>query len=480
MACTIILCILANSLLLLPYYLRKRTEAVRGAWKGVNTSLMRGEIASSAFDAELSKISTQYEIRLLILDGESQTVKSSAVDDTERMAVLLWNHILGHEDSYADVDVIEKTNTYTLQKENYRQSGTQYLILWGYLDNGNMCMIESPLDSIDVSAALSSRFMIAAGLFSAALGAILIFFITGRMTRPVTRLTALSEEMKKLNFEAKYSDRTGNELDLLGENLNELSSALEQTISELKTANTKLLRDIEKKEEIDAERRTFVSDVSHELKTPIALIQGYAEGLVEGVTDDEESRQEYCRVILDEAGKMNRLVKELLTLSHLESGENPMNFTRFDITELIRNYLRSAQLLIQKAGANVRMEDYPPVYVWADEFMVETVLQNYVGNALKHLDGEKILEVRMERREEETVRISVFNTGEPIPPESMGQIWDKFYKVDKARTRDDGGSGIGLSIVKAIMETLHRGYGVIDYDNGVEFWFELEATNADQ
>ncbi len=472
MAGMVALCIVANSLLLRPYYMKKKTDTIRQAYRSINEAGNRDEIQTDAFDVALQQISAKYNLQMIILDAEARTVKASS-SDTDRMARLLWNNILQARNADTQVDVIEKTNNYILQTEYYSRTNTQYLICWGYLDNGNIFLIESAVDSIDESVSLSNRFLTAVGLLAIAAGVLLIFFITGRMTKPITDLSAVSGEMKKLHFDAKYEGRAGNELDLVGENLNDLSETLERTISELKTANNELQRDIEKKEKIDADRREFLSNVAHELKTPVALIQGYAEGLADGVNDDEESRNAYCDVIVDEALKMNRLIKKLLTLSHLESGENPVTFERFDITELVRNYLRSVQILTDKENANVRMEEYPPIYVWADEFLTEEVLQNYVGNALQHLSGERIVEVKLTPGEGE-VRVSVFNTGEPIPDENVDKIWDKFYKVDKARTRAYGGSGIGLSIVRAVMEAMHRDYGVINYDNGVEFWFSLE------
>lgn len=100
---------------------------------------------------------------------------------------------------------------------------------------------------------------------------------------------------------------------------------------------------------------------------------------------------------------------------------------------------------------------------------------NYFTNAINYAGGEKIIDVKIQRTDDR-VRVSVFNTGIPIPEESVAHLWEKFYKVDKARTREYGGSGIGLSIVKAIMESMNREYGVINYDNGVEFWFQLDMA----
>ncbi len=222
-------------------------------------------------------------------------------------------------------------------------------------------------------------------------------------------------------------------------------------------------------------RTEFIGNVSHELKTPIALIQGYAEGLKEGISDDPESRAFYCDVIMDEAGKMNHMVKNLLTLNQLELGEEEVVFERFDVTLMIEGIIQSSEILIQQKGANVRLGAERPTFVWSDEWKVEQVFRNYFSNALNHLDGEKVIDIQVTKNmQNDTVRISVFNTGKQIPEEDIDQIWNKFYKVDKARTREYGGNGIGLSIVRAIMDSFHREYGVKNYKNGVQFWFELD------
>ena len=279
--------------------------------------------------------------------------------------------------------------------------------------------------------------------------------------------------MSDLNFEAKYESHAGNEIDVLGDNFNRMSGQLEATISELKSANNKLQKDIADKVKIDEMRKEFLDNVSHELKTPIALVQGYAEGLKEGINDDPESMEFYCDVIMDEASKMNKLVKNLLTLNHLESGRDEIVMERFDLTALIQGVLSTMDIMIQQKEAKIIFEEKKPVYVWADEFKTEEVVTNYVSNALNHLEGEHEIEIKI-LKEESTVKVTVFNTGTPIPEEDIPKLWNKFFKVDKARTREYGGSGIGLSIVKAIMEGMNQKYGVVNFDNGVEFWFTLD------
>ena len=136
-------------------------------------------------------------------------------------------------------------------------------------------------------------------------------------------------------------------------------------------------------------------------------------------------------------------------------------------------------ILTQDKGITVNFTGAEPVFVWGDEFRVEEVVTNYFSNAVNHCEGEKIIDINIEK-ENGKAKVTVFNTGSPIPEDSIDHIWEKFYKVDKARTREYGGSGVGLSIVKAIMESMNGRYGVQNFNNGVMFWFELELIKDEQ
>lgn len=370
-------------------------------------------------------------------------------------------------------EVLEKTDSYDICKSVDPQNNTEYLTMWGNFDNGDIFIMRSPLESIRSAVTIFNRFIGVVGGCVILVSVLLAWYFSKRITEPIMELATLSQKMADLDFDAKYTSGGSNEIGVLGENFNRMSERLEQTISNLKEANYKLQKDIEQKEKRENMRSEFLGNVSHELKTPIALIQGYAEGLKEGVNDDPESREFYCEVIMDEAGKMNRMVKNLLALNQLEFGEDDVQFERFDITSLISGVLQSLDILIEQKEAQVIFRHKNPVYVWADEFKVEQVVRNYVNNALNHVDGEKVIEIKI-TKENDMAKITVFNTGTPIPEEDLPHIWEKFYKVDKARTREYGGNGIGLSIVKAIMDSFGKGYGAINHTNGVEFWFELD------
>jgi signal transduction histidine kinase len=308
------------------------------------------------------------------------------------------------------------------------------------------------------------------------LSAIISIFASRKIAEPILELTEISRRMTNLDFNIKYHGKGENEIDQLGEHINQLSQTLESTISELKSANNELQIDIKKKTQIDEMRKEFLSNVSHELKTPLALIQGYAEGLSECVNEDASSREFYCEVIMDEADKMNQMVKKLLTLNQLEFGNDMVVMERFDLTELILGVIQSSSILLEQKRIHLTFHTDQSMYVWADEFKVEEVMTNYLSNAIHHTEELGRIDIKYTQMED-YVRISVFNTGRQIPKEDLERIWIKFYKVDKARTREYGGSGIGLSIVKAIMDSFHRSCGVINHTDGVEFWFELDTKS---
>lgn len=474
MAATISLCWFINSTFLGEFYINNKMKALKSAYTMVNKEFSAGNILTEEFDIQLQKIIEKHNISLIVLDADSKMLITSR-NDQETMSKRLWDNFFnGFKE--ADQRILEESETYTIQQITDSRTHTEYIEMWGVFDNGNIFLFRSALEGIRDSVMIANRFLAYVGIGAVILSGLIILMVSRKVTEPILELADISERMTRLDFDAKYCGNSKTEIALLGNNINELSTTLEKTISELKTANNELQKDIEYKTEVDEMRKEFLSNVSHELKTPIALIQGYAEGLKEGINDDAESREFYCDVIMDEAAKMNNMVKKLLTLNQLEFGNDVVTMERFDIVSLIRNYIQSAEILTKQKEINVRFEEPDgAVHVWADEFKTEEVFNNYFSNAINHCTNDKIIDVKLTHLSGK-VRVSVFNTGDPIPEESISHLWEKFYKVDKARTREYGGSGVGLSIVKAIMESMNQEYGVISYDNGVEFWFELETN----
>lgn len=410
---------------------------------------------------------------IVMIDSTTGKAFLSSARESEWLALKVQRYVL--DQNRNETEIVAEHENYTIEKTYDPRNKTYNLECWGFFsDNSTMFILSIPLASIRDSVRLSNLFLTYVGVIALILGSILMYATTRKITSPILALSALSEKMSHLDFEAKYEGTAEDEVGVLGRSMNTLSDKLKETIGELKTANNELQRDIEEKIRIDETRKDFIANVSHELKTPIALIQGYAEGLTEGMAEDAESRDYYCEVIMDEANKMNTMVKRLLNLTALEFGNDMPVMEQFDITNLIQGILSSAGILLQQKDAKVVFEHKEPIWVWADEFKIEEVITNYLNNAMNHLEGEKRIEIRLARQEDQ-VKVTVFNTGKHIPEEDLGNLWTKFYKVDKARTRAYGGSGIGLSIVKAIMDSHSKECGVKNVEGGVEFWFTLDG-----
>lgn len=409
-----------------------------------------------------------------VADPQSLRVVATNARDDQYMTGRLLGNLLGQEDQNSKV--LREQQRFKIIRMHDRFTEMDYIELWGSLDNGNYYIVLSALDSISDAARISLQFYIMIGLAAVLAGAVLILLMSRRMVRPIRELTRYSQQMAELDFGIHYEGREEDEIGELGRNFNRMSEHLEKAVSDLKSANTQLQKDIEKKIEIDEMRREFLSNVSHELKTPIAIIQGYGEGLQEMIDEDPSISRHYADIIVDEAQKMNLMVKQLLSLNQLEFGNKMLSMERFDLAEVIRRILKTQAVMIEKKGGEVvfQPEGERKVPVWGDEFQIEEVLTNYLTNALNHLAHGHLIEITCEEKEG-IVTTTVFNSGDPIPEEELPKIWIKFYKVDKARSRAYGGSGIGLSIVKAIMEAHHQRAGVKNYKDGVAFSFTLES-----
>lgn len=468
---------LLNDTFLERYYVFNKEKELLGGFETINNACVEGTLETEDFDVPFEKICTNGNINIVVFQQgdyiqENRVIRSS-FNNAQILEMQIGDMLYGPNNQ--EPQIVRTTDAYVIERQTDRRMKSEFLILVGSLDDGETSIyMKTALESIRESAEITNRFFLVVGAISLVLCVFVIVFVASGISKPIRELTTISQKMTNLDFEAKYTPEknVSMELDELGNHMNVLSDTLEKTISELKAANNELLQDIEKKEQIDEMRKDFLSNVSHELKTPLALIQGYAEGLRDGVSDDPENMQFYCDVIVDEADKMNQMVRKLLTLNQLEFGNEIVEMKRFDITELVQGVISASSLLISNENIHIEFTEDEPVYVWGDEFKVEEVISNFLSNAIHYALGEKRIRIWFEERGD-LLRVSVFNTGNPIPEEEIDKVWIKFYKVDKARTREYGGNGIGLSIVKAIMDSFHRDCGAINHEDGVEFWMEL-------
>lgn len=370
----------------------------------------------------------------------------------------------------------DNENGYKFETRRDPQLRIDFLDLSTDLNNGDRLTIRVPLVSIKESVDVANRFILIIGSIIIVLGSMLAFWFSKKFTKPIVEVNKIARNMAKFDFDQKCKISGKDEIGQLGQSINYLSGELNRAITELNIKNKKLEEDIEKERKIDEMRKEFVSSVSHELRTPLSLIQGYAEGLACNINESEEDRKFYCDVIMNETNKMNKLVKDLLNLSQIESGYFQIEKTEFDLTFLMEYVLNKYKSIFEEKNIKLLFEQSESIIVCGDMTRIEQVLTNYINNAINHIDGNNTIRISKIIYGNK-VRVNVFNTGKHIPDESIENIWKSFYKVDKARTRAYGGYGLGLSIVKAILDLHNNKCGVENIEDGVNFWFEIDKVN---
>ena len=432
---------------------------------------------TSDFITELQKIDSTKNIEIVVCDLDNNVLFSSSSNFLKNGFFMLNSFeksSIEFSFEYFNSTLTDE-NPYFIKTISDNKIKSDFVMLCGRLNPSYIIFLRTPLETIRESVSISNNFLILVGSICVLISSIITFIISKAFTRPIEELNDIALSMANLDFSKKYEVTTNDEIGMLGTSINKLSDSLEKTIQNLKEANMDLEKDVEEKSKLNEMRSQFISDVSHELKTPIALIQGYAEGLVDGILTDEENKKYYCEVILDEANKMSNLTKDLLDLSRLEYGKNELRLECFDITELILSTLKKNELLLHEKNVKCEFNCEKHLKVFADINRIEQVLTNYLSNALKHVCNENIIRCSQVEKNNK-IQISIYNSGNQISEEDLARIWTRFYKVDSSRNRSIGGTGLGLSLVKAIMNQHNNNFGVKNTDGGVEFWFELDKA----
>ncbi len=470
----IVFLIVVNNFVFGQFYLYNKTKALKSVYEIVNNYYnMEQDID---LETQLERIAINNNFDILIKNDQNVNVYTSNRDFFSAFGQM--SEMTSRYNTDAG-EMIEKAESFTIKKMKDSKNGITYIVLSAILDNGYLLYVRIPITSIQESVKISNNFLYLMAGFAILIAAVIVSYVSRKFGDPISELNDIAKKMSNLDFSHRYRiTDADDEINNLGKSINVMSDKLEKTICQLRNTNIELEKDIEEKSKIDEMRKSFISDVSHELKTPIALIQGYSEGLLENVNSDEESRKFYAEVILDETNKMDRLVKQLLELMKLEYGKREFEDKKFNMVELEKEVVRKSQVILEEKQISVKFKTCEEINVLADEFYIEQVISNYITNAIKHVkevNGKKyILIENIVNIEKNKVRVKVFNTGEAIADEDLARIWNRFYKVDSSRNRAEGGTGIGLSFVKAIMSHYGNVYGVINQENGVEFYLELD------
>jgi len=462
--------IILNSFFLKPYYISQKKNMLIKNTQYID-SIYENNLQEVSFDLE--KIERNNAIHITIADSNNNIKYDSMLKRLNASSNI--------KRPSERVNMIEQFDNKELSNGQFAfkiakdlRLNTDFINSCHLLNNGDKLLLSIPLDEITANVNISNKFFMLIGLLTIIIGILATLIYSKKFTEPILKLNEITQNMSKLDFKWKYVVTSKDEIGELGENINFLSQQLDKSINELKEKNKELRADIEKKRALDEMRKGFIANVSHELKTPISLIEGYAEGLKINVVEDEEDKEFYCDVIINEAKKMNQLVKSLLNLSFIDSGSAELEISIFNISELIEELIYKFQPIFNEKQVKLDRSKVKELMVSGDRLMIEQILVNYTNNALNHINEKREIIIDTSRNESK-VRITMFNSGKQIPEEDIDKVWQSFYKIDKARTRAYGGTGLGLSIVAGIQKLHGNSYGLRNVEGGIEFWFDMDT-----
>ena len=418
--------------------------------------------------------------------GNDYFVILSEAEQTQNVSIDLYdetdNFLYEGKTSYLSGNKINVISRKTNDDGSYfnvvcaEGSTTQYILYGKSLENGYHIEISTEVNPIQENASLATTVTTAITVFALVLALVFIYDYSRRFTKPLIQMNDVMKRIASLDFSVKTNIDRKDEIGTLANNINTVSESLDTALSELREKNAQLQADIEKERQLEKMRQDFVSSASHELKTPIAIIRGYAEGLKMNIEDENNSSKEYCDIIMKEADKMNDLVINMLEQSLYSTGTKLPEKCEFDVKEYVEDFLKSASPIFKEKEITVNYNAQSGL-VFGDKKQMTTVLSNIVLNACSHASGEKRIDIST-IDDGDYIKINVFNTGSRIDDKDKDNIFTSFYRADKAHSRKEGRFGLGLSIVKSIVTNHGCDCGFKNEDNGVTFWFTMEKGNT--
>lgn len=451
--------ILLNSLFLESYYIHKNKKLLIDI---SNTIVEKYNNDKETAYAYMDDLASSDGVNIIISDNNSNIEYNSFDLKSSRVKKLMNDEV--QQSISKNERAPSRKHVYYI-KENENNNDKTKLMHVTDIDENNQLILTKYVKSIEDSVDIANEFFIIAGIIIVLAGSIFILFFSNKITKPIIEMSNVAENISNLEFDKVVHINSKDEIGTLAESINKISSKLNKSITDLK---------------MDVERRKqLVRNISHELKTPIGIIKGYAEALKYGVASDKSKIDKYCSILVDECDRMDNLIKELLDYSMIEGGIVKLNITTFNSYEFILNVLARFNMVFEENNIAFDLNCLKDLNISADKELLEKALNNFITNALTHVKDDNIITVSSSIIES-NIQINVFNTGDNIPEEELSKIWDVYYKIDKARTRQFGGHGIGLSLVKLIAQ-LHGGTcTAANVKNGVIFSIKIPISNCEK
>ena len=411
-----------------------------------------------------------YATRAMIEELPAQLSEAEPLGDVYRL-----NYTTRYGNKDTDGKITDNKG-YLIKQYSGRGFDVSFLDCYTYLSTGECVDVYMQVSQVTSTTRISMIASFLAVMMSIAVALFVISRYVLRITQPVNEMVTTTERMAQLDFSKKCPESKIEELNSLSVSINELSSALDTALTDLQQKNKKLEEDIANERTIDNLRQTFISGISHELKTPIAIIQGYAEGAkMFYASGNAEAADSYCDTIMTESVRMNDMIMKLLEITKYSSGAYEPARETFALRPFVQDWFDRNEALLADKGITYENAVPENVFGNGDKIILESVLNNYLSNAVSHAEGEKRLRAYCADTGR-AWRVFIFNTGKPIAAKDIDKIWDSFYRADKSLSRSQGRFGLGLSIVAAIQKLHGEDYGVNNLLTGVEFWFDIKKA----
>ncbi|QAY65778.1 sensor histidine kinase [Paenibacillus protaetiae] len=362
-------------------------------------------------------------------------------------------------------------------------SGFRYAVLLqpvpdaSHAENSRYLLVMASLQPVGEAVGVLKHYFIYLTPLMFLLAIVLSVFYSRIIARPLVQLNRLASRLAKLDFTAQPVIKTKDEFGQLSQTLMEMSRSLDAAMQTLTAANEQLAEDMREKQRSEALRKELIANLSHELKTPLGIVKGFAEGLQDGIAG--EKKELYLALIVSETDRMNAMIMDMLELSKYEAKAIQLQTGTFPISGLIRSTLELFTPLLESKKLTAVFPEQEQLVVEADAKRIEQVLSNLFSNAIRYAVQGSAITIEAKRTAEGTVAVSVENTGPSIAEADLPRVWEPFYRADRSRDRQTGGTGLGLAIVKHILELHGSEYDAANTDHGVTFSFTLKESRGD-
>ncbi|MFI3205652.1 MAG: HAMP domain-containing sensor histidine kinase [Clostridia bacterium] len=362
-------------------------------------------------------------------------------------------------------------NPSTTSAESITGDGSSIITIFGkfmYEGEYRYVNISKPVESIQDVVNVLTFSSIIISLVILLIGMVVVFIIAKSISKPINDIKSISERVANLDFNTKADENSSSlELSSLAKSINSMSTQLRNSMRDLQNANEKLQEDIEYQKTIDKNRKQFIANISHEMKTPLALLQIYCENLNEDIEGID--KKEYCQIILGETLRMDSIVKDMLNISSIENDFAKSNKNDYDISHSCQSIITYMKPILSNINLIIDIDEN--IVIYGDKKQLDEAMRNYLNNAVAHVKS--TIKISLKKIENDLV-FSVYNDGINIPESELSNIWDSFYKADKSRKRSgSSNAGLGLYIVKIILEKHSGKYAVQNKTDGVEFTFTI-------